>query len=135
MPHSEWECAPVQGPGTLKWSIQIYSSKARQCYVFNTDQCYNQFCSRLHCCKTVQYVTTGIPEYEGVCDQSEIKNWPSVEEFKNEVDKFVNKHRSEGAIEGPCKSGIEIVKTSLIGAFIKKDKSKGGIIRFILSKG
>ena len=38
------------------------------------------------------------------------------------------KHKAEGAIEGPCEIGIEVVKTSPIGAFIKKGKSKARVI-------
>ena len=79
--------------------------------------------------KIMKYVTEGIPiDYEGVCIQSEIKNWPSAGNFSTEVDKFVRKHSIEGAIEGPCELGIEVVKTSPIGAFMKKGKSKARII-------
>ena len=44
--------------------------------------------------------------------------------YRKQVDEFVIKHWKEGAIEGPCKLGTEVIQTSPLGAFIKKGKQK-----------
>ena len=75
------------------------------------------------------YVEFGIPiEFEGECNNNELKNWPSSEQFKEQVNQFVEKHYAEGAIEGPFELGTDVVKTSPIGAFMKKGKDKVRVI-------
>ena len=75
--------------------------------------------------KICDYVMNGIPiEYDGSSEWLEIKNWPSTIEYEEQVNEWIKKHMTEGAIEGPFDEGIEIAHTSPLGAFLKKGKNK-----------
>ena len=74
--------------------------------------------------KVIKYVHERVPiEHKGEISQIEEKNWPSTEEYSEEVDAWVRKHRKNGAIEGPYEIGKGVDRTSPLGAFLKKGKN------------
>ena len=79
--------------------------------------------------KILRYVYWGIGiGYKGQLDRVDIRNWPSALDYREKVTEFIQKHLEDGSIQGPYDTVPHNFRSSPLGAFMKKGKTKIRVI-------